>query len=468
MLRRALTNATANFATGVVVAVFQLVMTAIVARVGDSQMLLAWSVVASVAGLAPLLACNLSSIVARRLASADRDGLIGASHQAAVLAAANGVSASLTLAGGIIAIGLAVVAPLLYPRVAGADPLSFGFAVGAYFVGSCWIIAAQPAQGWLVIMHKNWVITVVNAAVRVVTAALVATLLLWLRCALGLALAVGSVGLWLGPRLLRRMLPMSPTGAGGDEERRERAQIYGLIRSFGIWGATSAATQAVTIPVVALVAPQVATSMFVAFVLVTTIVGAIVALGNALIAPLARLLGQGLQMRATAVVLRATVALWVIYAATVMLVLAFLKPITHLWLGSQVIDLPLLRICFLMLSLQHSLRNIGLVSSVALAMGAASRTIVLSSLIEPGLTVTVALPLVVLAGPFAFIAGLAVAGLAGSLGIVYLLRRDTLPQRNSVSLVYASGVLGAGSLAIWLALLWKFNFQWPAGIALAH
>jgi hypothetical protein len=63
------------------------------------------------------------------------------------------------------------LARLLYPRVEGHDAISFGFAVEIYFIGSCWIVAAQPAQWWLVIMDKNRVITNVKVAIRVLAAA---------------------------------------------------------------------------------------------------------------------------------------------------------------------------------------------------------------------------------------------------------------------------------------------------------
>ena len=77
--------------------------------------------------------------------------------------------------------------------------------------------------------------------------------------------------------------------------RRERAQIHGLSRSLGVWGATCAAAQAATIPDVTLVMPQNATPMFVASALVTMIAGGLFALANAQIAPLARSLEKGAQ-----------------------------------------------------------------------------------------------------------------------------------------------------------------------------
>jgi hypothetical protein len=332
MLTRLLSNATANVANGLSVAGFQIAMTAIVAHRNQPDLLPMWSLSASIAGVAPLMACNLSAVVARRLAirAVDRDQPLAG--QQAVMYAARFVVARMLMIGVAIAIVLAFVTPAIYPKSAGSRPLDLGLACSIYFAGACWTVASQSAQGWLIVAHRNWVIAGCSWAARLL--ALVATILalhVW-KAPMWVGLMICSVMLWSGTLLMNMQVPRDILLPAGQPDRDERSRVVELVRGFGVWGATSAAIQAATIPIIGLVSPGLITPLFLAFTLVTTIVGALNAVANALISPLAHFFSSRRGSDAGQLVRRSTIALWLAFVIASVVVFFAIDRIASVWL----------------------------------------------------------------------------------------------------------------------------------------
>jgi hypothetical protein len=452
MYKRIASNAVANVITGASAAIFQLGMTAIMARSGGGKVLPLWSLAASLAGFAPLLSCNVSVAVARRLAAASDGGTIVGGRSAAVMLAARRLSLHLTLVGFAAALVLGFSVPFLYPELISSARWTSSWTVGCFFAGSCWVVYSQPQQGWLMTVHRNWPIANSSMVAR---GAAVLVSLLALIWSSWLAVTLCSVSLWLGAWYLRETVPALGSLPEATVVEEETRQINRIARGFAVWGATSAAVQATTVPFVALLAPALATPLFLAFTLVNILIGAAMAVANALVAPLAQLIGNGQRRSARRAAIRATLLLCVGLIGSCVVVYLFLGPITRVWVGQhhKTVDIAVLRTCFAILALQHCLRGANIVTSIVLSLGAHTNTLVYAPLVEAACVVIIAVPLAILAGPLSYLAGLAAAGTMGGAFAISLAVRQVFgglaELRENLQLVGAVAVMQATALAIW-------------------
>jgi CBS-domain-containing membrane protein len=106
-----------------------------------------------------------------------------------------------------------------------------------------------------------------------------------------------------------------------------------------------------------------------------------------------------------------------------------------------------------MFFLQHSLRSVGLASSTALAMSGTPKVILVAPFVEAAIVLIVAVPMLLLAGPYAFIGALAIAALAASNCSTYVLGRVALDRPMARRLVAAGLALSACSACLWAALM---------------
>jgi hypothetical protein len=462
MRRRIGSNAVANIASGITLAGFQVAMTAIVARSGDGRGMPVWSLAASIAGFVPLLSCNVAAAVARRLnahASVEGQGT-PAVNESAVIAAAQRLSNRLTLLGLALAVAVAFAAPWIYPALLQSAPLSSALLIGGFFAGSCWVVQSQPAQGWLMTAHRNWSISAANLLSRAAALAVCAAALLLALMPLWAGVLLAAAAMWSGAWLMRRLTPLrtSMPRPRPQDLVEEQRQMWLIARAFGVWGLTSAATQACTVPVVALVAPELAAPFFLSFTLVNVLIGGVTATSNALIAPLARLLGSDAHASAARAAAHATWVLWSMFTLLALVVYACLGPLLHAWTGHLPAQFDAIKLCFVLLALQHGLRCTAMIPAVVLSMGASTSTMIVSPLIEAAAVALIALPLAIWCGPFAFVVGLAIAGGLGALAVVGLAARHALrvdfrsAEGRMLPLTAAS--LQAAGIVVWGCLAW--------------
>ncbi|MBU6257350.1 MAG: hypothetical protein KGJ30_00800 [Burkholderiales bacterium] len=429
-LRRLASNAAANVANGAASAGFQLCMTGLMARTGQARDLAVWSLAASLASLAPLLGCNLSTAVARRLA-----GVGGIERRPdAVMAAASSLSRRLALIGGGVGLSMAVAVPFVYPRIVEPHPIAAAATVLFFFVGSSWVVSAQAAQGWLLDRHRNWPYAGAGLAGRTLALVLALVALLAGLPAWAMVFAA-SAALWLAMPMLRRAVPMPTRHVEPAALAAEGRALFGIALGFAIWAAVSAAIQGATVPLVAWLAPHQAAPFFLAFTLVTVVVGAVMAAANALVAPIAGLLARGDRGGANRVAIRACVITWSGFNFTMVMLYLLLAPLLHAWTGAAHVDATQVRPYLAWLALQHGIRSTAIVPSIVLATGAEPATMLRSALPEALVAVLVGLPLGLHYGPIGLLAGLVAAAATGSIAVGWISSHHVLdrPSRSAVA-----------------------------------
>jgi O-antigen/teichoic acid export membrane protein len=432
MLRRIGSNAIANVVNGLAVAVFQFSMTAIVAKSGDTRQLALWALAASIAGFAPLLSCNIAAVVTRRLSDPDVPAHQFSQHSAMVLREAKHLSRQLTLACLVLAVLLVFLVQYIYPVLLAPDIWSSAMLIGIFFAGSCWVVFAQPEQGWLMSSHRNWAITVTNICVRVSAVTLFYLALIFVRWPFWVATVLCSLALWCGPLLMRKIGSIPGLMLLHERNETEARKIFKIARGLGIWGFTSAMTQTATIPLVAFITPTLSSSMFLAYTLVGTIIGVIGAIAGAMIAPIARLLSQSDKRPALKLTETATLILWALFTCGALCIYFVINPLMKLWVGHALSDQHYI-LFFILFAMQHGLRSTALAVSMALAMGAESRVILMSPFIEAACVLFVALPVAFLYGPHAFLLSLCAAGSLGAIATSWFAATKLLSSPNEKS-----------------------------------
>jgi hypothetical protein len=446
--------AMANVVNGTAIALFQIAMTALVARSAGTRAIPVWSLAASAAGFVPLLSCNVSTVVVRRLASRP-NGASAAVHLARVIRAARHFAGRLTTLGFVLAALIACAIPFAYSALVHGSALTSACMIGSYFAASCWVVYSQPEQGWFVYEMKNWTFAKIGIAARLLALAVFLCMATLMHAALWVDVVCAGAALWCGSILMKRFGPNITQAAEDEGFDDEFERIKSLARSLGAWGATSAATQAATIPLIALVAPQLSAPMFLAFTLIMALVGFMTAAGGAVTAPLAAAFADENRKSLTKMTIAATAALWLIFTGGALAAYVLLRPLMTLWVGARGIDITVERLCFVLLAMQHGLRTTGLASSTLLAVGAKPRILLLSPLTEAAVIVLVAWPLAFLVGPYAFVIGLAAAGTVGTLAVVQFAVREVLGAAGSslrlgVIAFLLGGVVIWGGIAVWL------------------
>jgi len=461
---RLASNAFANVTNGAATAAFQLGMTAVMARAGSARELAVWSLAASLGGLAPLLGCNLGMGVARRRAAASHAsaGVSSPAAVAAVMAAARGLARRMTLLGCGAALLLGAAVPLLFPKIAADQPWASAAMVATYFAGACWLVAAQPVVGWLLDAHRNWSVAGASALAR--AAALTGAVALLLAGAPAWLVAAGAGGLmWMALPLMARHVQVTASTAAVDAaaQRTEHQLLLRVSLGFAAWAASSALIQGATVPLVAWLAPAVVTPFFLAFTLVTVVIGAVIAASNALVAPVARLLAAGDQTAADRLARRASGAAWLMANLTLLAVFLALPQVLALWTGTRGAaagaDAAAVRPYFALLALQHGMRSAGIVPSIVLAAGATPLTLLKAVLPESLTALLLALPLGYAFGPTGLLAGLAAAAAAGTLAACVF--TESGPLKNAGGRRHALSA-SVAALALGAALLWLTAAGW--------
>jgi hypothetical protein len=214
--------------------------------------------------------------------------------------------------------------------------------------------------------------------------------------------------------------------------KKETLQVRETARNFGIWGVTTAISQTATVPLVAYIAPSASSSIFLAFTLVCTIVAAVAAVSNALVAPLAKFLGTGDKQSASRLTIIATVTLWVILTIASLIVYFLLDRITAYWVGHAVFT-PQYQLFFVLLAMQYGLRSTALASSLVLAMGGVSRALLLLPVVESLSVLALALPIALVSGPNAFLLALGAAGALGALITAWYTTNKVLHVKSAIT-----------------------------------
>ena len=426
MLRRLAANAAANVVNGASQLAFQLAATGLVTRHTSSSQFALWSLVMSIASIAPLFACNLSNAVARRLAVGERaaNELERVRHQESVMAAGRRMAALLLGVG--LAFGLAAggASPWVYTALLGTAPWDGAIQIAAFFIGSCWIVGSQPEIGWLLYKQRNWAI-----ALAAVTARLLAVCALWLLLAGNHATAgvvAAAATLWIGKWSVSRMGPSKPPEQGDNTS--EWLQLKRVTRGLAVWGFASMAIQGATIPLIALMSGAETSAYFLAYSLVIAITGLATATVNTLVSPIASILANAQLERARYVVTRATIVLTGAVLVALIAVWASMRPILQVWTG-QSSQSGAVSTAFALFGVQQLIRTIGLPMAIALAMGIRPELLQRVPLLEGTVGVVIAIPMGFWLGPAWFLIGLSVAAAAGVAGIFWLAHRHLLVEQ---------------------------------------
>lgn len=416
-----LINALANVVTGFSIVIFQIIGTRIVASTGADN-LGVWALAVSLAGFAPLFAFNLNTGVARLaigLLHQSTHELLNLLSCAARLARRYlGIAVVVMLVGGLLL-------PILYPVQIGVEPVPRAVGVAGLFIGSCWIVFAQPLQGVLIARQQN-----ISIAKAMLLGRLLALAVLWaavvLTDSLPWALVACGVSLWFSYWLMQRDVPewrqLLAIPYGGEQE----AMLGKISRGFALWSITALLFQGSLVPLVGVIEPESTTSVYLAVTLLAILVGVVNAGTGALIAPIGRMVGE----EAFANVVRLS---WLggvgLVVYSVLLILA-LPQILELWVGNTVDVAQVQRYLMLIAGLQ-CVRLSGAVSSVTLMVKADNRQLTGPSLFELVGLLVLAVPLGLMAGVPAMLAALiAVSCIATCATVLMAARLNDVPARD--------------------------------------
>lgn len=425
-----LINALANIVTGFSIVIFQIIGTRIVASSGADN-LGVWALAVSLAGFAPIFAFNLNTGVARLA--------IGLLHQSThelvnLLFCADrlarrymGIAVVAMLVGGLLL-------PIMYPVQIGVEPVPRALGVAGLFIGSCWIVFAQPIQGMLIARQQN-----ISVAKAMLLGRLLALAVLWaavvLTDSLPWALVACGVSLWFSYWLMRRDVPewrqQTAISVGGEQE----AMLGKISRGFALWSITALLFQVSIVPLVAVIEPESTTPVYLAVTLLAILVGVVNAGTGALIAPIGQMMGE----EAFANVVRLS---WLVGVGlviySVLLILA-LPQILELWVGNTV-DVSQVQSYLMLIAGLQCVRLSGAVSSVTLMVKADNRQLTGPSLFE-------LVGLLVLAVPLGFMAGVP-AMLAALLAVSCIAACATIVMAAGLNEVAARDKRVAGLLCL--------------------
>lgn len=328
---RVLVNTAANLLSGFSVVLFQILAAALIVRSVSTPEFAVWALAVSLAGFAPAFTFNLNSAVARRaLLESSKNFVDGA-----LLVAARFVAYRYLLIAIFCTIAGCLVLPKLYPEILDGASVWDSVGVGAFFIGSCWLVAAQPEQGIWIALQKNIVIALSNICARVGALAAVA-LAIAVTNSVPAALIFGGATLWLGFWLMRRNIelhvPLS-TAISTECVESEKQLFRSVASGFAIWSVTALLYQASLVPIVGLVDAESLTKVYYVVTLTALLVGGVNALTGALIAPIGRDFAVG---NLSSVRRNTAYAGFVISVGSLLfvLLLALLwEDVTRLWLG---------------------------------------------------------------------------------------------------------------------------------------
>lgn len=414
MWKRFGSNAFANMLTGVSSIVFQLGLTAMAARSFDAATFSVWTLALSMAGLTPLFAINLSSVVTRQLVPAFADRADRTS--ALIMGAARQLGRALALLA-VVAIMLAALGlHHASPNLASTGTGTFLLVVVLLTFGQLWQIGLQPVFGWYYAHEQNWPVAAALLVVRV--GALVA---MWLatRMLVGDLLAASvslALGHWAGVGLarLRFFSPQVGTVKAGAELKRQVLETAHLLRWFAIWSVGMAAIQYGLPPLMSVLGTPDYNAFYLAYSLNLVLSGVVGAIGSAMLAPLARLgaNGDGRALVQALVFLPMLIAL-ILLSVLVGLRLSMPLLVTH-WSHGIALPGDVNGYLFL-LGFQTIARSLSVVFGIVLASRATAWRLVGPTLLELVVTLLVAVPLGSVFGDRVFL--LALAGAGGAAGL---------------------------------------------------
>ena len=409
-MQRFASNAVANLMTGVSATIFQVGITAIAARSFTPDNFAVWALAMSLAALVPLFAANLATIVARRLLETDS------------LYAPNILQASTVIAKRLVvtALGavLAISAILHFysSALGGVSLVNFMGVVAILAVSQLWQISLQPNFGWHFAQEKNW-----HVAVRVLCARLFAVISMALVCwkyknqphiaAMAIALGIG-VGIYI-LNFQTNSMPLTLTNKT-KESNSEYVILIPLLQAFAIWSICSAVIQSGLPGLMAVIAPEHFNAFYLAYTLNLVVVGTISAAASAMVAPLARQRLNGSTQNLVKLLVWAPIQIGSFLFVFFLLIWYSLPTILPIWSPGmatyQEVRLPLFWLAF-----QTMARSMTIAYSAVLSSAGSPAKLVLPSIFEIGVTLSVAVPAGLIWGDKAFLATLAAAGAATAL-----------------------------------------------------
>ena len=420
-----LINALANVVTGFSIVIFQIIGTRIVATSGADN-LVVWALAISLAGFAPLFAFNLNTGVARLAigllshSTHELENLLFCAYHLARRYL--GIAVFAMLVGGLLL-------PIMYPVQIGVEPVSRAVGVAGLFIGSCWIVLAQPIQGVLIARQQN-----ISIAKAMLLGRLLALAVLWaavvLTESLPWALVACGASLWFSYWLMRRdvseLRQLATRSYGGEQA----AMLGKISRGFAIWSITALLFQVSLVPLVGVIEPESTTPVYLAVTLLAILVGVVNAGTGALISPI----GQMVCEEAFANVVRLS---WLVGVGLVVystLLIFALPQILELWVGN-IVDVAQVQSYLMLIAGLQCVRLSGAVSSVTLMVKADNRQLTGPSLFELVGLLVLAAPLGLVAGVPAMLAALIAVSCIATCATVVMAARlnDVLVRDNRVT-----------------------------------
>jgi hypothetical protein len=442
-------NAAANVCSGATVALSQLLMTAIAARVFEPETFAQWTLLISLAALSPLFGASLASIVTRRLVQVDR----GADEQsrAAIYAASQRLARQLGLLA-FVAIGLLAVAIRPWSLPLQHMAWSTLIATSVLLVGGhIWQVTQQPAMGWHFARENAWHVAGATGLVRVGSLAGMVAAWSWFDGQVTLAAALVCTGAWLAVLICRQagFVPRFSVQPSDGAVDHHTVEIWRLAKAFAVWSAGSAVILYGLPAMMSTLAGARYNAFYLAYTLNLVALGVVGSVATALMAPVTR----AVSARNQSALIRAS--LWgpVCTAVALVLLLACLQAATPFilkHLAPGVASSQDVAGFVYLLGFQSIARSLALVFSVILSAAGSPRQVTLPIVAEMVLVIGVALPAGLQWGDTVFLATLGVAGAVSALVVVILTTGIVgFSSRERLRIILAFNCVQALAAAVW-------------------
>lgn len=443
-------NALANVTTGGMVALSQLAMTAIAARLFAPELFATWTVLLSLAALTPLFSANLAAVVTRTLVTNEHDrGQAPEILRAAVL---------LSRKLGVLAlVCIAVILVFIRPWSVPLQQMEAG-ALAATALGlilaQLWQIGLQPAIGWHYARERAWTVTIGTTGIRL--AGLGGLLAAW-------ALQIGEpavaalmmcVAAWVAVIVVWRLGFSAPTRSPLDPGavQAHAKQLRVLATAFAVWSAGSAAIQYGLPAIMSILAGGRYNAFFLAYTLNLVTLGVLGSIATSLMAPAARMVSRG--GHATIVrVLSIAPLLTALLVLPMLLLVEASTPMLVRWLAPGVATPADVAHYIGLLGFQAIARNLALIFSVILSAAGSPKQVALPTGMEIAAVLVIALPAGAWLGGDAFLVALAMAGVLAALSVALLTMQAVgMARRQMMGLLAQFMLVEALALSIWAAV----------------
>ena len=453
-VRKIASNAFANIFSGLITACYQVSLVSIATRYLDQDAFSIWAVSISIASILPLFACNLSSVITRKIIYAIGDrGDIG---KQIVIAAGKKLEKQIVF---IAMLTLSLVGVIFTFRLPEKNLAVNTFLPTLLLVANLWFLMNQVRFGEYFADQKNWPPSFFMAVSRLGGIVVIFIFIYFFKADtvnISLALAIGAWGGLLFAKFFFKKIDDNQGGTisfNKQELNQEYRQIIEIFSGFALWSLGSLFIQYGTPLVVAYDVPEHLNAFYIANSINMIAIGGVSAVIAPLLAPLSSWHHQGNKNNLRTFFLLSS-PISGILSLGVMTVSWYLLLDVMIAKNNAIAEIWIIKNFLALLGFQTIIRMTTVGYSTSVASNGSGRLISLNVLVEILLVISIALPAGYFFGVDFLIYGLIISGFGSSMFMCIAVSRNSDGKLNSRSLKRALGITFLSQLAISSA--WSF------------